>query len=306
MDATAGNAANSRRPPSGFRSPEGRARYVEAYDATLRLWPVAFETLRLPTRYGETHVIASGPRGAEPLLLLHAAAFSATDWLPNIASLAGRFRTYAIDILGEPGKSVQTRALRERTDACEWLLDLMDGLQVPRARMAGHSFGGWLTASLALHAPDRLSRIALLAPAATVYPFSRLAHASIRTGRLQWVLPSRLVTAVTLRTMFVHPDRVSRTFVKQFAIGVKTFRFPAGGVFPSAFSDEELRRLRVPTLLLVADGEMIYPPQKALERARQLIPELESETIRSAGHALNFDQAEWINTSLLEFFGGSG
>ena len=53
-----------------FKSEESRARYMAAYDAALRDWPVAYEALDLPTRLGPTHVIASGPPDAPPLLLL--------------------------------------------------------------------------------------------------------------------------------------------------------------------------------------------------------------------------------------------
>jgi hypothetical protein len=44
---------------------------MEIYDEALRRWPVPFETSFVATRYGKTHVIASGDPASPPLVLLH-------------------------------------------------------------------------------------------------------------------------------------------------------------------------------------------------------------------------------------------
>jgi hypothetical protein len=41
-----------------FKTPEGRARYLAAYDAALGGWPVSYETLRLTTRLRPTLALA--------------------------------------------------------------------------------------------------------------------------------------------------------------------------------------------------------------------------------------------------------
>src|SRR5262245_15529569 len=46
---------------SAFKSPEGEAAFLAAYDAALKEWPVPFEEMTIPGRFGMTHVIASGP-----------------------------------------------------------------------------------------------------------------------------------------------------------------------------------------------------------------------------------------------------
>ena len=48
---------------------------------------------------------------------------------------------------------------------------------------------------------------------------------------------------------------------------------------PTVFSDDELRAMRVPTLLLIGDHEVIYDPATALARARRLIPDFEGELV---------------------------
>ena len=150
---------------SVFRTFEGAARYEASYDAALELWPVPFESLVVPTRLGTTHVIASGQPDAPPLVLLHMAAVSSTMWFPNVAALSRTYRVYAVDTLGDLGKSVPSRPRGNRSASAEWLLDALDALGVSEANLAGASYGGWLALNLALHAPERVRRLALLAPA---------------------------------------------------------------------------------------------------------------------------------------------
>ena len=54
-------AAAHRALPPPFDSPEGEAAYLAAYDANTRFWPVPFEPLDIATRFGRTHLVASGP-----------------------------------------------------------------------------------------------------------------------------------------------------------------------------------------------------------------------------------------------------
>jgi hypothetical protein len=74
------------------------------YDKLLGGWPVPYTTALLPTRHGDTHLIASGPPGAPPVLLLHGAAFNALAWTGEIVALSQHLRVYAIDLPGEAGR----------------------------------------------------------------------------------------------------------------------------------------------------------------------------------------------------------
>lgn len=64
---------------SGFRSPEAKRRYLDAYDDVLAQWPVPYQELTIPTPFGDTHVVSSGDTNSPPLVLLHATGTSSTD-----------------------------------------------------------------------------------------------------------------------------------------------------------------------------------------------------------------------------------
>lgn len=87
-----------------------------------------FEEIDVETRLGPTHLIASGPPDAPPLLLLGSFAASATVWRVNVEALSQHFRTYAIDVIGQAGKSRAMHPIRNRRDYAPWLGDVLDAL----------------------------------------------------------------------------------------------------------------------------------------------------------------------------------
>lgn len=72
---------------------------------------------------------------------------------------------YALDLIGDPGRSVHDgRRISWLGDLMDWLDGLMLHLGLGSASHCGHSYGGWLALNYALHAPQRVSKLALLDP----------------------------------------------------------------------------------------------------------------------------------------------
>ena len=76
------------------------------YDERMTEWPVPYEDRFLDTEYGRVYVVMSGPEQAPPVFLLHASAMSSWSWLYNVEKLNRYYRTYAIDTIGDAGRSV--------------------------------------------------------------------------------------------------------------------------------------------------------------------------------------------------------
>lgn len=285
---------------SYFKTRKGWRKYEASYNKTLQNWPVDYTSHYIKTRYGTTHIVVSGSESSPPLLLLPAAGLSATLWIHNVSELSHQFRTYAVDILGEPGKSVQFKPLKERTDCAEWLIDILNHLEIKKCFITGISFGGWFGLNFALYAPNRVEKLVLLAPAASLWKFSLPILISLKFGRFQWIFPTKL-TQASLYSISTQKNNFNRNFVKQFGIGIKEFRFPKDGVFPSKYSDNELKQLKPSTLILIGEKEVIYDPKKALKRAKTLIPDVEVDLIPDASHLLNVDQSNIVNQKIIEF-----
>ena len=88
--------------------------------------------------------------------------------------------------------------------------------------------------------------------------------------------------------------------VEQLYLGTKHFRCQ-GEANPDIFSDDELRSVQAPTLLLIGQQEVIYDPAASVERARKLIPHIEADLIPNARHDLAYFQANLVDKRILEF-----
>lgn len=288
---------------SAFKSAEGEAKYRSAYDATMALWPVAFEELEVPSRFGKTHVVVSGPTDGPPLVALHGTMTTLTIWLPNIADLATEYRVYAIDTMGHPSKSIPADPIRNASDFVTWLAATVDGLHLDRFHLAGISLGGWISLGFAMAAPDRVERLVLLSPAASFQPLTKQ---FFLRAVLSGVVPTRGMMNSFFKWMGLEAtpgDDVAQRFLDLIWLGGKHFRIPpeVRRVMPTVFSDDELRALEVPVLLLIGEDEVIYDPAKALARAQRLMPNLEGELVPHSGHGMSFTHAPTVDERMLAF-----
>ncbi len=153
-----GDRVATSRPRSVFKTPAGGAAFLAAYDAAMKVWPVPYEELDLPSRFGITHVIVSGPKDAPPLVLLHGFWATSTMWSPNVGDFSRDYRVYAIDVMGQPSKSMPTEPIRNSADYAAWLTVTLDLLHLDRVSLVGMSYGAWLALNFAIAAPARVRR----------------------------------------------------------------------------------------------------------------------------------------------------
>lgn len=70
-----------------FAAVESGLRFYQAYDQSLSLWPIESEAFYVSTRFGKTHIIASGPKDAPSLILLHGGLFRLCDVVSEYRSV---------------------------------------------------------------------------------------------------------------------------------------------------------------------------------------------------------------------------
>jgi pimeloyl-ACP methyl ester carboxylesterase len=290
-------------PPSAFKTPEGESAFLAAYDAAMKLWPVPYEEMNISTRFGTTHVVVSGPKDAPPLVLLHGYMATSTMWSPNIADFSRDYCVYAVDVMGQPSKSIPGQPIRNEADYAAWLTAVLYGLRLGRVFLAGMSYGGWLALNYAIAAPERVQRLVLLSPGGGFVPMVR--QFSLR-GLLMLCCPTRFTVNSFMRWLGL-TDRRGDTHTKLVLdlmyLGLKHFRVPGETlrVMPVMFSEEQLRAMRVPTLLLVGEHEVICDPAAALTRARRLFPDVQAELVPRSSHDMCFSQHRIVDARVLAF-----
>src|SRR5262249_52578119 len=210
---------------SPFRSAGGEAAFTAAYDAAMKAWPVPLEEMDVSSRFGTTHVIACGPKNAPPLVLLHGYTASSVMWTPNIADFCAHHRVYAIDTMGQPGKSIPDEPIRSAADYVAWLTATLDALHLDRVDLLGMSFGGWLAITYASAAPASVRKLVLLS-AGGVLPIAR---AFQLRGMVMMLLPSRFTVRWFMRWAGFGSDaeKAATGFLDVMYRGLKYFRMPA-------------------------------------------------------------------------------
>jgi pimeloyl-ACP methyl ester carboxylesterase len=286
-----------------FRSPEAAQNYLAAYETTLALWPSLPEERDVDTRFGVTHINIAGSPESPPLLLIHGAQTSSTVWYPNIETLSRHFRVYAPDVINQSGRSVPTRKLLNRQGYADWLCDVLDALNIQSAAVVGHSHGGWQVLNLAIVAPGRVDRLVLLSPAG----ITRLRLETFLSMLPAFIIPTKRMFYRVFQWSTIKPldVRQAEPVIDQIRMGGISFKAQelSFGVV-TVFDDEELCQIDKPTLLLVGDHEKIFNPNRMIERALRLMPNLEAEVIANAAHLLLIDQSEIVNSRMLAFLTG--
>jgi pimeloyl-ACP methyl ester carboxylesterase len=287
---------------SAFKSPAGETAYLKAYNAAMKAWPVPFEEMAIESRFGTTHIVVSGPAAAPPLVLLHGYMATLLMWSPNIADFIKNYRVFAIDIMGQPGKSIPNQPIRDAADYVEWLTATFDALHLDRVFLLGMSYGGWLALTYAVAAPERVAALVLLSPGASFIPIVK--QFRVR-GLLMVFFPTRFTVNSFMRWLGFNAERDTADWevFDLMYLGMKHFRVPQQTlrVVPAIFSDEQLRNMRVPTLLLIGDHEVIYDSAMALARARQLIPDLEGDLVQHSSHDMCSTQHRLVDAWVLNF-----
>lgn len=264
-----------------YKSAEGEGEVRQRYTALLRRWPVPNEQLRVPTRQGETFVVVSGPAGAPPLILLHGAVANSAMWMGDIPDWAQPFRVYAVDLIGEPGLSAQSRPPLDSDAHAQWLDDVMQGLALKRACFVGVSLGGWLALDFAIRRTERVESLVVLCPggigkqrvgfAFRILPLMLLGRWGRRKAR-------ELVLGRTPPNASPAMERAAEYFrLLQENTRPRRVKLPI-------FSDEALKRLQMPLLAIVGGKDLILDSAGTRDRLKRNVPQAEVHYIREAGH----------------------
>ncbi len=285
-----------------YRSEAARDFCFAYFDSlAAKQWPIASEQRTVPTSDGETFVRISGPTGAPPLVLLPGAATTSLMWAPNVEALSAEYRTFAVDIMGDFGRSICAKPLPTMNGLLAWLNQFLEALDLRTGvNLVGISGGGALAAQYALHYPEKLNKIVLLAPGNTVL---RLSTKFIISLIFSAIAP-RWFLRPAVRWMFPDSVRKNPKWVETTLEGLftnmrnlQTRKIP----IPPVLTDAEWNTFSVPALFLVGEHEVIYSAQKAVARLKRVAPSVTAEIIPGAGHDLTFVQTAVVNQKILEF-----
>lgn len=244
-------------------------------------------------------------RGAEagtPVLFIHGFGGDLNNWLFNLDALAESHPVVALDLPGHgqsdaklPGVSIASLA-----GFVGRFLDTI-GLAGP-VHVVGHSMGGAIALQLALDAPQRVARLALVSPAGL--------GAEINSGYTDGFVQaqSRRELKPVLEQLFADPALVSRQMVDDMLKykrmdGIEPLLAELGGALfaddrQAALPAERLQALAQPTLVFWGRDDRVIPAAQAAGAPAGAEVVLFDDT----GHMAMLEQASAVNAALKRHF----
>ena len=288
-----------------FRSEKEKQRYMKFYQKREQEWPVQNETKMIETSYGKTFVRISGLNNSEPLILMHGACDNSISWIENIVDLSERYIVYAIDDIYGNTMSISTCKITSIDDYMKWFDELFEGIGINRkVNMVGMSLGGWQIANYALHNPQLVNKIVVIAPPNFVIPCSM----KFGLRSMLALLPSKFFTKSLVYWIFKdlvesgQGNEKSKVdfFVECLYLGLRCFKLRP--LVPTkVFTREQLLSFKMPVLFMIGENDKSYCATEAVEQLNKIAPNIRTEIVRNAGHDLIIVQAENFYKLLNDF-----
>ena len=282
-----------------FKSEASRQAFYATYDQSMTAWAIPYEPLDIQTSYGKIHINVCGPKDKPPLILLPVMTFTSVLWYPNVCELSKYFHVFAVDIIGDHGKSEASRRITDRKEFADWLCEVMDSLKIDKADVAGESYGGFIALNTAYYRPDRIRKVIAIAPAPSIINFKITGRILVKLIR---VIPSLIPKdpGKAFPMFCEYPDKMD-TRLKEIYFAVMRDGQSSLLIDPTPFSRQELKGFRIPVLVMMGEKDPIYNCDKGLKRARTFIPQVRTIKVLNAKHFVNVDQTEIVDKNIIEF-----
>jgi pimeloyl-ACP methyl ester carboxylesterase len=253
-------------------------RPVDDLKARWAVPPSLFE----PLQGMSVHLRDEGAAGdALPILLLHGTSASLHTWDGWVGALAPTRRVIRVDLPGFGLTGPFPHDDYHVTRYVDFVIALLDRLEIPRAIIAGNSFGGQLAWETAAAAPERVAALILVdaagypnAPESIPIGF-RIALTPSLQPLMTRFLPRRMVEA-SLYDVYGDPARVTVELVdRYYDLALRAGNRRALGLRLEQAIHHEARAehissLTQPTLILWGGRDRLIPRENADRFARDI------------------------------------
>jgi len=220
-----------------------------------------------------------------------------------VPGLLGSPRLYAEQIPALWRLGPVTVATHTRDDSMGGIARRILASAPARFALAGLSMGGYVCFEILRQAPKRVAKLMLLDTSARPDAPEQSAQRRLQiemaaTGRLGEIMDGLFPRLVHARRWGDESlRRICRAM--QQDVGVEGFINQQTAIMGRPDSRPTLAAIRCPTLVIVGDGDVLTPPERAEEIANG-IPDARMSVIRDSGHLSTLEQPTAVTRSMVE------
>lgn len=284
----------------------------------MKEWNYKYEVKSVEVSDEVTIAYVDEGAGESTLLFVHGLGSNLQAWNKTIETLEKSYRCIALDLPGY-GKSSKKEYDFGMQFFAENVQDFIDALQLENVVLVGHSMGGQVAMHTVLNTEARIDKLVLMAPAG---------FETFETSEVEWF--EKYVTPAFIKA--TPPNQIIRNFELNFYKMPEDARFMIEDRMKLKGTEEydyycnmipqcvtamleepvfaSMPKIEIPTLILFGENDQLIPnkilhPQMTTLGIARLgtneFPNGQLAIISEAGHFLQWEKSEVVNTKLLEF-----
>ncbi|MCU0352965.1 MAG: alpha/beta hydrolase [Cytophagales bacterium] len=278
---------------SYFKDEKKDHAYFEDWVAQLeRVNGRTFERHVIATSLGRTHVwnLDTKDETLETLVVFPGARTTPLIWDfdRGLDNLNLPLKIYLVETNGLPNPSDGATPDIKSLDFGHWAAEVLEGLEIDKAFVAGASFGGLICMKLGIVHPEKVKAAFLLNPGC-LQSFS-LSFQNLYYNLLPIVRPTpKNILKFLNKAVFCKPDHALSPQAEQMLVDYELFaisRYKDNTQKPY-YMDEQLANVKVDTYLLVGDKDLLFPYQKSIDNAKKHLKTLkEIKVFNNVAHGI--------------------
>jgi pimeloyl-ACP methyl ester carboxylesterase len=245
------------------------------------------------------------------VVLLHGFPLDRTMWVEQLKVIGSSHRVIAPDLRGH-GESASPEGVYTMDEMADDVVALLDDLEVRQpVVLGGLSMGGYVALSLVLRYPERVRGLMLMdsRAAADTPDAARVrnetAETVLREGTARSMLETMIPRLFGKTTRDRHPQKIGAILSVMERASVTGIAGALRGMAVRPDRRADLRRIGIPTLVLVGEDDVISAPAEAREIAAA-IPGARLEVIPGAGHLSPYENPAATNAAIVGFLNQLG
>jgi pimeloyl-ACP methyl ester carboxylesterase len=266
------------------------------------------------------HVAEAGDPEGEPVVMQHGWPEHWWCWRRVIPGMAERYRVICPDLRGH-GWSDAPEGGYDKPQLARDLVGLLDILGLEKVRLMGHDWGGMVGFLACIREPERFDRFLPLSITPPL-PSEEGPKAFLQVWRLYYQLPltlpviaPRLVSRPSFLEVFFKAGTIADGAIPPADLDLYTQILASRphvtlGMYRTFITREAYQLasgawagpLRVPTRVVVGEGDIVANPKRIMKASKHYAPDLRVHEVKGARHFVPEEKPEAVVEQAMDFF----